>query len=164
MTKRLLALLTFCVCAAAAHSQGYDWERYENERYGFTLSFPADVFELDRAARQDDGLSFVSRDGEAKLLVGAFQNEDGYTPQSYQRYVANKSYPGTDVDYAPRGQSWFVLSGERDGSMYYEKVMFSCGGEVINSFAMVYPAEERGLYDPIVERMENSFRPGRRCG
>ncbi len=43
--------------------------------------------------------------------------------------------------------------------MIYEKVMFSCAGKVINSFAVVYPIAERSFYDPIVETIEDSFRP-----
>jgi hypothetical protein len=45
--------------------------------------------------------------------------------------------------------------------MVYEKAMFSCGGRLINSFAVLYPVAERRFYDPIVEGMEDSFRPGR---
>ena len=53
-----------------------------------------------------------------------------------------------------------MLSGTRGDTMIYEKVMFSCSGRVINSFALVYPIDERHLYDPIVEGIEDSFRPG----
>ena len=36
----------------------------------------------------------------------------------------------------------------------------TCGGAVISSFALVYPIAEREFYDPIVEDIEDSFRPG----
>ncbi len=71
-----------------------------------------------------------------------------------------ESYPGLKIDYAPVGQRWSVLSGTRGDMMIYEKVIFSCGGKVINSFALVYPIAERMFYDPIVETIEDSFRPG----
>ena len=58
------------------------------------------------------------------------------------------------------GAGWSVLSGTRGETMIYEKVIFSCSGRVINSFALVYPIAERHLYDPIVEGIEDSFRPG----
>ena len=54
-----------------------------------------------------------------------------------------------------------MLSGYRGNSIYYEKVMFSCGGSLVNIFAITYPVEQRDVYDPIGERMENIFRPGR---
>ena len=38
---------------------------------------------------------------------------------------------------------------------------FSCSGRVINSFAMTYPVAERRFYDPIIEDIEDTFRPGR---
>ena len=52
-----------------------------------------------------------------------------------------------------------MLSGTIDGTMIYEKAMFSCGGTTINTFAMTYPVAERGFYDRIVEGIEHTFRP-----
>jgi hypothetical protein len=56
-----------------------------------------------------------------------------------------------------------VISGYRSDDIYYEKVMFSCGGGVVNVFAISYPTDKRARYDPIVEQMEDSFRPSSRC-
>ena len=109
------------------------------------------------------GWLFASRDESAKLLVGAFRNAEKHTAASYQDFVARRSYGGFPVTYAPRGRTWFVLSGEHDGKIFYEKVMFSCQGGVITSFAMTYPSALRRAYDPVVERIENSFRPGPGC-
>jgi hypothetical protein len=41
--------------------------------------------------------------------------------------------------------------------------MFSCGGQVVSVLAVTYPERERQLYDPIVEDMEDNFRPARNC-
>ena len=60
-------------------------------------------------------------------------------------------------------KNWFVLSGERENQIFYEKVMFTCSGRLINSFALIYPADKRHIFDPIVERVEDTFRPGRDC-
>jgi hypothetical protein len=56
-----------------------------------------------------------------------------------------------------------VISGYRGDAIYYEKVMFSCAGQVVNVLAISYPKEARSLYDPVVEQMEDSFRPSSRC-
>jgi hypothetical protein len=142
---------------------GEDWREYRNERFGLSLLFPADVFTPDRAAEAGDGQLFQSEVGGARLLVGALVNDSGFSPASYQSYIARKSYSQFQIDYRPLGQSWFVLSGEGNGRIFYEKVMFSCGGRLINSFAVLYSIGERGAFDRIVERMEKSFRPGRNC-
>jgi hypothetical protein len=68
-----------------------------------------------------------------------------------------------ELTYRPRGRSWFVLSGYRGDTIYYEKVMFSCRDRMVNVFAITYPASQRDLYDPVVERMENTFKPGAHC-
>jgi hypothetical protein len=140
-----------------------DWKEYRNERFGLSLYYPADVFTLDRTAEAGDGQLFVSQIGSARLLVGALINDSGYSPASYQSYLARKSYSQYQIDYRPVGQNWFVLSGEGNGQIFYEKVMFSCGGRLINSFALLYSSDERGVFERTVERMEKSLRPGQNC-
>lgn len=163
---RQFLLLIFLVAGAAFparsqnHAGGLDWIGYRNQRFGLVLRYPAHVFKFERAAAAGDGELFSSQDGRAQLLIGAFENTDHHSPESYQKFIARQSYSGLKIDYAPVGRSWSVISGVRGDTMIYEKVMFSCGGRVINSFAMTYPVAERRLYDPIVEGIEDSFSPG----
>ena len=63
-----------------------------------------------------------SRDGNARLLAGALPNADGVNLRDYRSLVLQQSYQGADIDYAPLGATWFVLSGIRDGVMFYERV------------------------------------------
>ena len=161
--RRLIVLaLVAAGFAVPAQSQDYDlaWSEYRNERFGLSLRFPTRVFRPERSADEGDGQLFRTKDGRAQLLVGALENTERHSPATYQRYIAKQSYSGFDIDYAPVGRSWSVLSGERDGTIFYEKVIFSCGGEVINSFAMIYPTSQRTLYDVIVEEIEDTFRAG----
>jgi hypothetical protein len=46
----------------------------------------------------------------------------------------------------------------RGGSIYYQKVLFSCGGRVINAFALTYPRQQKREYDGIVTGIEKNFR------
>ena len=101
-----------------------------------------------------------SRDGNARLLAGALPNADGVNLRDYRSLVLQQSYQGADIDYAPLGATWFVLSGIRDGVMFYERVTFTCGGRLINSWAMLYPAAERRIWDRIVEQVARSYRAG----
>jgi hypothetical protein len=161
----IIALCIGCSAVTGIAQTSLGWVPYQNERFGFELRMPAAVFTDHRAAQSGDGDLFTTWDGRAKLLVGAIENLEGYSPATYQRFLTRQSFPGLRIDYAPVGRTWAVLSGTRDGRMIYEKVMFSCGGRVINSFALVYPIDERDFFDPIVEAIEDSFRPGlTRCG
>mgnify|MGYP003694795343 CR=1 FL=1 len=43
----------------------------------------------------------------------------------------------------------------------------SCSAAAVassSSFAMIYPTEQRHIFDPVVERIEDTLRPGRECG
>ena len=141
-----------------------NWVTYVNDRFGFSLRYPADVFAPERRSEAGDGEVFVATQGRGRLLVGAFENRDGHSVASYMDLIRRQSYSDYEVSYAPRGQTWFVLSGENSDKVFYEKVMFSCQGRIINSFALVYPIERKRQFDPIVEAIENTFRPGPGCG
>ncbi len=153
------------VAAVAATAQ--DIATYRNDRHGFSLSYPAGTFtpQPQSPPAGDDGRVFLSRDGNACLLAGALANADGMNLRDYRALVLQQSYPGAAIDYAPMRDNWFVLSGIRDGVMFYERVTFTCGGRRINSWAMLYPAAERRLYDRIVEQVARSYRAGEdNCG
>ena len=156
----LMVLLGALPAAALPRADDLGWTEFRNERFGLALRYPAEVFVTQRSSDAGDGDLFETPDGKGRLLVGAIENTDRFTPRSYQAFIARQSYPGLRVDYAPVGQSWAVLSGTVGQTMVYEKIMFSCGGSVINSFAMTYPIAERRFYDPLIEAIEDTFRPG----
>jgi hypothetical protein len=161
---RLLLMMVVAIAggkqAAAVGEPDQGWTEYRNERFGIVMRYPAAVFPSHRRSASGDGDLFETPDGRARLLIGALSNLDHFTPGSYQDFIARQSYPGLKADYFPVGETWSVLSGTIDNTMIYEKAMFSCGGSLISSFAMNYPVAERRLYDPIVEGVEHTFRPG----
>jgi hypothetical protein len=159
----LLSVGTLCSLCFPGIAEAHSWAEYRNERYGFSLSYPADLFVVERTAEAGDGQVFVAKDADARLLVGALSNDSRTTPASYQDYIARSSYGQYQIGYRKLGRSWFVLSGEGHGKIFYEKVMFTCGGRLINSFAMIYPSDQRHLFDSVVERIEDTFRPARDC-
>jgi hypothetical protein len=163
MAIRLSVCFTMCLTLLAGPSVAQEWTNYRNERFGFTLRYPADVFTPERASEAGDGQVFIARDGNARLLVGALPNDDAQSPAAYQAYIARKSYGDYQIGYSRLAGTWFVLSGEGNGKTFYEKVMFSCAGRLINSFAMIYPTDQRQVFDRIVEGIEASFRPSKAC-
>jgi hypothetical protein len=165
--RPLLTVALFAAVAGVAAdrsaAQGFDEETatYLNERYGFTLTYPAGRFKPQEPLSQE-GRVWVSHDGNAKLLAGALPNPDGMKLAEYREFIKKQSYPDANIDYAPVRDTWFVLSGTRDGTIFYERVTFTCGGRLINSWAMLYPEGERKVYDRLVERVARSYRAGAR--
>jgi hypothetical protein len=156
-----LVALWMTITAAGAQQ---NWQVHTNARYGFSLAYPASLFALEKTSENGAGHVFNAPSQDARLLVGVIVNEDGYTPASYFKFIASTSYAGRAVTYRKLGPTWFAISGEKDGKVFYEKVQFSCNSRLISSFAVIYPAANQRVINPVIERMENSFRSARRCG
>jgi hypothetical protein len=159
----LLGVLAVGGLGLAAQAQD-ETATYTNKRFGFTLSYPTSHFRP-KEPLSEDGRVWISHDGHAHLLAGALPNDDSMGLQQYRDYLIEKSYPGAVISYAPISGSWFVLSGLRDGTVFYERVTFTCGGKLINSWAILYPETDRRRYDRVVERVARSYRAGNAgCG
>ena len=137
-----------------------DWSKIESERYGFLIAYPGNVFAPRDGAPAEDGQVLVSRDGGARLLVAAFENDAGASLMEYRQQILSENYDGADIDYAPVRKGWFVVSGTRGSMHFYERVSFTCGGRLINSWALLYPVAERPFYDRVVEAIARTYSPG----
>lgn len=136
------------------------WTTVINSRHGFEIAFPAKLFVQKGPTKTDEGNVYVSRDGKAQLLVGAFANTDHQSLQDYRKFLISDQYAGAKIGYAPIKDRWFVLSGDRNGQRFYQRVSFTCGGKLINSWAMLYPASERKFYDRVVDAIARTYTPG----
>jgi hypothetical protein len=146
--------------AAGAGPRLDDWATLKNERHGFAIAYPVNVFEQKTEPTTDEGRVLLSRDGKAKLLVGAFENTDNKTLEDYRQFVIDEQYPGAAIDYDVIKQRWFVVSGIHDGQIFYQRVSFTCGGKLINSWAMLYPETERKTYDAVLTAVSKTYLPG----
>jgi hypothetical protein len=165
-TRVAIVTVSFA-CAAAGIAPGAlaspklrQWETIQSERYGFMIAYPGSVFAPAAGAPAENGHVLVSRDGGARLLVAAFDNETSATLAEYRAQLLAENYNGADIDYAPMRKRYFVLSGTRGAMHFYERVSFTCGGRLINSWALLYPVSERHIYDRIVEAVARTYSPG----
>jgi hypothetical protein len=134
-----------------------DWTTYRDDQFGFSLSYPAEVFTAKLA--RPDGLDriFRSRDGRAQLVV-MVRSRSGESISSYRHSIINKRYAAATFDYTPVRESWFVLSGTKGQEMFYERVSFACGGRAILGWQLTYRVAEREFYDRIVEQVHRKYR------
>jgi hypothetical protein len=156
----LAALAVLAALIGAAHAdrfidRGNGWQTYINERFFMRFDYPADIFAPQEPPQNGGGRTFLAKDAE--LIIYALHNIDNETPASFKRRMAEtEGYE--NVTYSPSGETWLVLSGFRGGHIFYEKYMFKDG--VISAFGIDFPKERKPFYAPIVERIENSFKPG----
>jgi hypothetical protein len=160
MLGAFLAAL-FCIgIATPAAFAAERWETHRNARFGYVLSYPSSVFEPQPPSEKGDGQTFLSKDGRAKIVVYATVNDERFSPAQYRSTILKQFAGYNEMDYSPRGKTWFVLSGFRDDVIYYQKVMFSCGERVINALSVTFPRKEKKFYEGLIEVMEDSFKPG----
>ncbi len=162
---KLLSALCLILAANTVSALGVEWDRYVNPRFGYSAIYPADVFSQSDESQDGEGRTFISADSRAKFIVFATYNTQNISLEQYRATILN-NFPGYErLIYGPKGANWFVLSGERGENIYYQKVLFSCGGRVINAFALNYPVFKRSLFDPIVTVIEKNFQSasGRAC-
>ena len=162
-----VTIFGFVVAAAVQipvlQAEAGQWLSEREPELGFAFSYPAELFHEIEGDGKPSFHYFASGSSGAKFLVGGWDNRAQQTPDSFKRWLIANAGGYDEVTYRPRGRSWFVLSGYRGDQIYYEKVMFSCRGRIVTVFAITYPIARRPLFDPVVERMEDNFRPGRRC-
>lgn len=155
--KSALAAMVTAILLAATAAKADSWLTYQNDRYGTTIDYP-DVFKMQPPPGSDDGRAFKSADG-ADFTVSASYFALDYTIAKYRDYIVNNLDAGSTITYEARGKNWFVISGTKTDSIFYEKHLLSHG--MNEDFVMSYPASRKEIYDPIVARMAKSLRSGR---
>lgn len=104
------------------------------------------------------GQRFETEDGRAILSVYSRDNEHGETPAGYLKN--NLRIDRDDLDYERTTRSFFAISLERDGLIFYSRCNFSGRREgAIHCFDLVYPHDEKRAWDQVVTRISLSLRP-----
>jgi hypothetical protein len=167
MSKRTLNLAVVLaagvLCGAVpvlAQSVTQGWSTYRNARFGFRLSYPGGLFIASETPNRDSGALWQSVDGAARLLATATPNETAETIETYKDFVMRESYADAKFDYTPTKDTWFVLSGQKGDTIFYERITFVCDGRYIYGWQVNYPASQRRKYDAIVEAIHRSYKPG----
>jgi hypothetical protein len=139
------------------------WVSYRSANFGFTLQYPRDVF-LSDPAQSDEGKTFLSRDGRARLVISAAVNTSGMPLTAHRRWLIEGPYKGAVLDYSPQRGHWFVLSGMFAEHMFYHRVTFSCDRRTLHAWKLVYPLAQRMFYDRIVEEVHRRYSHGNGAG
>lgn len=151
--RRLAFPLLLLFAAAAAEAQEAGWQRYVDPVFGTRIDYPAFLF----APAEGIATGVIFTGPEARLEVSAI-TMPGVTTADDIRELIVAGFGYDNVTYSPQGRTWLVLSGYRGGNVFYEK-FFAVNGTV-QGFSFEYPVESRSFFDPMVEMLEDSFRPG----
>jgi hypothetical protein len=128
--------------------QNLDWQPFLVPEFGTRVDHPAGIFSVsDGKAETGLGQRFHSADGRSTLTIYTRENADGDTP-------------ATARDYERITPSFFAISAQRDGLIFYSRCNFSSDVEdAIHCFDLVYPSAQERAWKAIVTRISRSLWP-----
>lgn len=139
-------LLLFIACCLAIRPAAAGPQTYVNERFGTSVSFPAEIFvDHEEPPANGDGLTFVSRDGASLAVFGMYNAFDD-TPASLADRLGADNGPSYKLTYRRVGDDWIVLSGRDKGLVFYDRYEFGRDG-VIHGMSLRYPVDLKLRYD-----------------
>lgn len=100
--------------------------RVTNTRYGFSALIPQNVFPNPPTIFATDRQTFSSADGQTTLVLFVQKsNSPQALRSSYEQWAADhtKTEPAKIVDYKVLRDDWFVVSGEKNGRVFYVKAV-----------------------------------------
>ena len=136
----------------ASTAGGEQWTRHTDPESGISLSYPAALFP--EMTETDEGWRFTGPDAEIEVSA---RDDIGVRSTDELRDLIINAEGYSSLTYSPGGTNWMVASGYRGPDVYYEK-FFVRGGKV-RAFSIRYPKAARHIYDAVVERVEDDFRP-----
>jgi hypothetical protein len=136
-----------------------DWTQFLLPDSGTRLLYPAGIFSVHQGKSEvGTGERLSTADNRASLTIYARTNAGGETPAGYLRH--NLRMPDSVIQYRRVTSSFFAISAEHQGLIYYSRCNFSDRiGTVIHCFDLVYPQSEKQAWDAIVTRISLSLRP-----
>ena len=156
MKNRILVitiLLTFASIASAQEK----FSTYSNERFFFSIDYP-DALKMQPPPDNDDGRTFLSDDGKVEVRVWGQYNAETKTLD--ERYLLDLKGFTEKPSYMVLKRDWYVLSGMKEGNIFYEKTLIRRRGDtdIFFTFTVTYPPAMKAKFDPIVKRMADSFK------
>lgn len=151
-----LSISFLCVPALATDHQ---WDVYANARFGYEICYPADLLTAQPEADNGDGRKFTGTSGAELAVWGGYN----VLEQDMDALIGDLADEGAAVTYRRATKDWAVVSGRKNGDVFYAKVLLERNAvddvDTVRNFRLTYPAGEAKTYDAVVARLAKCFRP-----
>lgn len=140
------------------------YKTYCNSRFDYCIDYPKDILFPQPEPENGDGCVFKSKEAEEILSVaGSHPFEDDGVDILASRYDSELSGEfeengniGRVITYKKLGKSFFVVSGYKNGRIFYNKTIMK--GDFIASARLQYSESDKVIYDNVSERIFKSFK------
>jgi hypothetical protein len=139
--------------------QDLEYTRYVDAKTGTAITYPESIFTKSDEST-DQFTKFVSSDRLATFyLISRYNDHKQTIPDlsaaAEEAFAEEKAL----ITYRRVRQDWFVLSGFVASNIFYRKTVLSNDGQIIGTFQINFPKDQKPFYYNIVERMSWSFKP-----
>jgi len=131
--------------------------QYTNERFGFTLTYPASQFVIKTLSDNGDGITLYNADRSLELKAyGSWYGDN--IGEIYREELGWAKDAGKKVTYKVLKKNWFVLSGmdRKKQTIFYEKTYFRTGKST--SYRLEYPIRDKAKYNSLVSTINKNFK------
>ncbi len=145
------------VLLAATPAQAATDNTYVNQRFGYVIDWPAG-WVAEPEAENGDGRVFHPR-GSKAVQASAWGGYNSLEQTPAQMLAMNaEDCHGAPLAYRVVKPKLVAFSCRVGADVLYQKTLIR--GDVVTSFRMTYPAAEAARWEPVVQRMAGSMRPG----
>jgi hypothetical protein len=142
-----------CLLVGIVVAQTPTYKTYNNARFAYSISYPANLLKPQGEAENGDGQAFRSEDGHAVMRVWGGYNANNDSLRAVYDQAVNEW--GAGVSYKVMKPDWFVVSALVNGKIHYRKTMLR--KDVLKTFEIEYDESQKATYDSITARIAKSF-------
>jgi hypothetical protein len=154
----LLLALAPALCGSTMSAHATSLATYANARFGYSVSYPADLLIPEREADNGDGRKFHARRGTAKMSVWGSYNALDQTPEGIIHDYARDCSAGKPTFKTAKPHLAAFSCTTTTGGVIYQKTLIR--RDVLTSVRFEYPSAERAVWDPVVQRVSSSLKAG----
>ncbi|UQB68978.1 hypothetical protein [Epilithonimonas zeae] len=139
-----------------------NYDNYCNVRFQYCVDYPIQLMTPEPESSNGDGRIFTNHKHEETLRVFGRNNLDaeGRTISLKQQFDADlKSLAkntATKITYQKRGKTFFVISGYKNGKIFYQKTILK--NDAFAYAILQYDENERTVFDKISTNIFKSFK------
>ncbi|QCB43190.1 hypothetical protein E5673_13985 [Sphingomonas sp. PAMC26645] len=150
----LMSVSALPVHSAGGQTAEAKWPVYVNARFGYHACYPAALLKPAAVSPNGDGRRFTGAGG-AVLSVWGSNNALGDTVASNAAADRERLGNGGEVTYSVVRPTWYVLSGTRNGQIFYLKSVFA--RDAFSTMELLYPANAGSTWTPVTSRLSRCF-------
>jgi hypothetical protein len=155
MRIRFAGVLLIAIHATGVRAETHHvWKTYSNERYGYSLCYPSDLFQPGLEPDSHDGVRFQGPVGATLIVEGSYNSASETPSSAAANELAAVAGGPIQITYRAAKDNWAVASGFAGGKIFFvRQVLYR---DTMAGFEIAYPVREKTRFDGVVARL-NTF-------